>query len=93
MLSTAAWQSFQFPEQSKPTEPKIGFTILPQASYNRDLNIAVPKGKKTYKDSLQIEANCILNIKKPLNIISTTNLSKTRSEMQMKGFKWLYTKI
>lgn len=37
--STAAWHWAQFPEESKPTEPKVGLTILPQASYKSDLNI------------------------------------------------------
>lgn len=37
--STAAWHWAQFPDESKPTEPKVGLTILPQASYNSDLNI------------------------------------------------------
>ena len=39
--STAAWQSCQFPDHSKPTEPYTGLSMRPQASYRRDRNIAV----------------------------------------------------
>ena len=38
--STAAWHLAQFPDHINPTDPYIGFTIRPQASYNSDLNIA-----------------------------------------------------
>lgn len=38
--STAAWHLVQLPDQSNPTDPLIGFTIRPQASYSSDLNIA-----------------------------------------------------
>jgi hypothetical protein len=39
-FSTAAWQSFQFPDQSRPTEPYTGLSMRPHASYNSDRNIA-----------------------------------------------------
>jgi hypothetical protein len=35
-VSTAAWQTCQFPVHKRPTAPFTGFTVLPQASNNKD---------------------------------------------------------
>ena len=35
-VSTAAWQTCQFPVQSSPTAPLTGLTVRPQASNKRD---------------------------------------------------------
>jgi len=39
-VSTAAWQTCQFPVQRRPTAPLTGLTVLPQASNSRDWNRA-----------------------------------------------------
>lgn len=41
--STAAWHWAQLPDDIKPTDPNVGFTIRPQASYKSDLKIADQK--------------------------------------------------
>ena len=39
-VSTAAWQTCQFPVQRSPTAPFTGFTVLPHASKSSDWNSA-----------------------------------------------------
>ena len=41
MVSTAASQMCQFPEERSPTAPFTGFTVLPHASNRSDWNNAV----------------------------------------------------
>lgn len=48
-VSTAAWQTCQFPVHKRPTAPFTGFTVRPQASYNKDWNNAAVTKARTGK--------------------------------------------
>lgn len=54
--STAAWHCSHFPDQSNPTDPDIGSTIRPHASYNSDLNIAAKKQTIIIRTSIVINS-------------------------------------
>jgi hypothetical protein len=53
-FSTASWQSFQFSDQSRPTEPYTGLSMRPHASYSRDLNIAATSTWKSHEHSAKV---------------------------------------